>query len=192
MMEKEKIRRSVLQLLRSWNQEEYKSKSKQIVDRLLGTQEFKESLTIGITISRFPEVDTFPLIETAWSLGKRIAVPRCIPAERGMDFRTIDTFQQLENSYIDLLEPIVSETEPVKKNEIDLLIVPGVVFSATGSRIGFGGGYYDRYLTDYKGLAWSLAFETQIIERIPHEPHDLPVSKIITESRILSCSAEGK
>ena len=69
-----------------------------------------------------------PIIEAAWKIGKRIAVPKCIHATREMDFRLITSFNNLETVYMDLLEPIVDETESVRKNEIDLQIVPGVYF----------------------------------------------------------------
>ena len=115
--------------------------------------------TIGITISRFPKWIHGRLSKRLGQAGKRIAVPKCIHATREMDFRLITSYDNLETVYMDLLEPIVDETISVEKDEIDLQIVPGVVFSDEGYRIGFGGGYYDRYLTDYKGIRLSLAFE---------------------------------
>ena len=154
---------------------------------MLATDEFRSAHTIGITISRYPEVDTLPLIEAAWKAGKRIAVPKCINATREMDFRLITTFDSLETVYIDLLEPIIDQTTHVPKDEIDLQIVPGVVFSDEGYRIGFGGGYYDRYMSKYKGEALSLAFLCQTSHVVPVEPHDVPVSKIITEERVIIC-----
>ena len=86
-----------------------------------------------------------------------------------------------------MLEPIVEETTSIKKEVIDLQIVPGVVFSNEGYRIGFGGGYYDRYLTDYNGYTLSLAFECQTGYVIPIETHDIPVRKIYTEKREILC-----
>ena len=76
-------------------------------------------------------------------------------------FDLLLSYDNLETVYMDLLEPIIEETVSVAKNEIDLQIVPGVVFSDEGYRIGFGGGYYDRYIMDYKGATLSLAFECQ-------------------------------
>ena len=111
----------------------------------------KIAANIGVTISRFPEVDTQPIIEAAWKWENKIAVPKCIRETKEMDFRLLTSFDELETVYMDLLEPIVEQTESMGKEEIDLQIVPGVVFSNEGYRIGFGGGYYDRYLKDYKG-----------------------------------------
>ena len=100
-----------------------------------------------------------------------------------MDFRLITSFDDLETVYMDLKEPIVSRTVSIDKGQIDLQIVPGVVYSDEGFRIGFGGGYYDRYLTDYEGDRVSLAFEIQTSQEVPIEEHDIPVNKIITEKR---------
>ena len=127
------------------------------------------------------------MIESAWQSGKHVAVPKCNPDTREMDFRLITTFEDLETVYMDLKEPIVSRTVSIDKGQIDLQLVPGVVYSDEGFRIGFGGGYYDRYLTDYKGSRVSLAFDNQTSHEVPIEEHDIPVNKIITENRVILC-----
>ncbi|MDP4171615.1 MAG: 5-formyltetrahydrofolate cyclo-ligase, partial [Bacillota bacterium] len=70
-------------------------------------------------------------------------------------------------------------------SQIDLQIVPGLAFDTAGFRLGFGGGYYDRYLKEFTGVTLSLAFVPQIIGNLPIEPHDIPVSKIITNERTI-------
>ena len=177
----------MLNTLNTMDRAEHGKLSSSIVERILEMDEFSNASTIGVTISRFPEVDTRLLIEMAWQAGKRVAVPRCIRATRGMDFRLIESYEQLETVYMDLLEPIVNETNAVDKDDIDLLIVPGVVYSQEGYRIGFGGGYYDRYLTNYQGCTLSMAFECQMDHTIPIEQHDVPVTQIITEQRVICC-----
>ena len=186
-MSKEILRNQVLGILNNINRTEHLKKSLEITNRVLASDEFRSADTIGITISRYPEVDTRPLIEAAWAAGKRIAVPKCIHATRKMDFRLITSYDSLETVYMGLFEPIIDETLSVEKNEIDLQIVPGVVFSNEGYRIGFGGGYYDRYMSDYNGATLSLAFAVQTSHRIPVEGHDIPVSKIVTEEKEIIC-----
>lgn len=178
--------------LNNMRKTEHEQLSQKITDRILSSDEFKNAETIGLTISRFPEVNTLPLIEAAWTMGKRIAVPRCIRATREMDFRLITSFSSLEAVYIDLLEPIVLETEAVTPEDIDLQIVPGVVYSNDGYRIGFGGGYYDRYIKKYSGVAISIAFESQIGHAVPIENHDISVDKIFTEKRQVTCQKVEK
>ncbi|WP_318615024.1 5-formyltetrahydrofolate cyclo-ligase [Sporosarcina sp. YIM B06819] len=186
-MTKKDVRNQVLDLLNSMDREHHSKMSMAIINRVLLSDEFLRADMIGITLSHFPEVDTRPLIEAAWRAGKRIAVPKCIQATREMDFRVITSYTHLETVYMNLLEPIVEETVAVEKEAIDLQIVPGVVFSNEGYRIGFGGGYYDRYLADYNGRMLSLAFDCQMSQAVPIEGHDIPVHKIVTVDRVINC-----
>lgn len=186
-MEKQKLRKQVIQQLHQLTPSDHERKSASIVEKVLASDEFKYAETIGITLSRFPEVDTHHLIEIAWQAEKRIAIPRCIASTREMDFRLIDSFDQTEVVYMDLKEPKNELTESVKQEEIDLQIVPGVVYSETGYRIGFGGGYYDRYLINFPFETISLAFDCQIRDNIDIEAHDIPVSYIYTEEHIIDC-----
>ncbi|PIC65390.1 5-formyltetrahydrofolate cyclo-ligase [Sporosarcina sp. P13] len=186
-MEKQHHRNQVLKQLHRLTPSDHEQKSALIHEKVLASDEFKNARTIGITLSRFPEVATHHLIEIAWQAGKRVAIPKCIAATKEMDFRLIDSFEQTETVYMDLLEPRIDSTKSVTPEEIDLQIVPGVVYSEEGYRIGFGGGYYDRYLADYSSQTVSLAFERQITDTIDRESHDLPVSYIFTEERIIDC-----
>lgn len=180
-MDKKSIRRNMSSRLQEMDRITYEQFSYMIACTLFETDEWKKSNTIGLTVSRFPEVDTWQLIRKGWEQGKNIVVPRCIPATKGMSFRKITAFTQLESSFFGLFEPIESQTDECVKNDIDLLIVPGVVYSRDGYRIGFGGGYYDRYLENFAGKTVSLAFSIQLAESVPVEGHDIPVDMIITE-----------
>ncbi|MFD1705406.1 5-formyltetrahydrofolate cyclo-ligase [Siminovitchia sediminis] len=186
-MDKKTIRQQMNDQLKELNRLEYEQYSYDIALRLTETEEWRVSRTIGLTVSRFPEVDTWQLIRMGWKQGKRIVVPKCIPEVKGMSFRELTAFTQLENSFFGLLEPNESETNEMMKESIDLLIVPGLVYNRTGYRIGFGGGYYDRFLKDYQGQTISIAFSRQIINEIPIEQHDIPVQKVVTEKGIIDC-----
>ncbi len=186
-MEKQLLRKQVIQQLHQLSPSDHEQKSASIIEKVLASDEFKNAHTIGITLSRFPEVDTHRLIDIAWQAGKRIAIPRCIASTREMDFRLIDSFDQTEVVYMDLKEPKIDETTSVDPEDIDLQIVPGVVYSETGYRIGFGGGYYDRYLKNFPFQTISLAFYCQISDNIDKEPHDIPVSYIYTDQYIIDC-----
>lgn len=184
---KAESRKQMITRLKTMTQEEYAELSKEINEKLINIDEFINAKMIGITVSRYPEVNTRIIIETAWAMGKQVAVPKCDAQKRMMDFRLITSFDQLETVYMDLLEPKIGETTSVLKGQVDLQIVPGVVFSTAGYRIGFGGGYYDRYLMDYQGDTVALAFDCQIDQAVPIELHDLPVEKVITEKRCIDC-----
>ncbi|MHA6259493.1 5-formyltetrahydrofolate cyclo-ligase [Sporosarcina sp. CAU 1771] len=186
-MNKNRLRADMLFRLNKMNLQEYNQLSRAITDRFFSSEEFKTAQTIGITISRFPEVETRKLIERVWDMGKVVVVPRCIRETRMMEFHKITSFDELEIVYMDLLEPIASETTRVPQSEIELQIVPGVVYSNDGYRIGFGGGYYDRYLKTYKGNTLSLAFECQVGFNVPVESHDIGIGAILTEKSRISC-----
>jgi len=188
-MNKKQIRTEMIDTLKNMDLKKYNHSSQIIKDNFVASKAYTDARVIAITISRFPEVDTRPIIEAAWEQRKTVVVPRCIPKTRDMDFRIINSFKDLETVYIDLLEPIVAETKSIEKEQIDIQIVPGVVFSEKGYRIGFGGGYYDRYLEGFQGEMISLAFEVQTGKIIPVENHDIPVEKIITENGIVLCQS---
>ncbi len=181
VMDKSSQRKDMITQLKAMDSEEHREKSDSIIKFFLEDEAFQQAEVIGLTISAFPEVDTRRLIEECWKAGKKTAIPKCEPLSRGMAFRMIEDFSQLETVYMKLLEPIIEKTELVEPEQIDLLIVPGVVFSHDGYRIGFGGGYYDRYLTKYTGPTRSLAFAAQLCESVPVESHDIPVQRIYTE-----------
>ncbi|WOV88850.1 5-formyltetrahydrofolate cyclo-ligase [Sporosarcina oncorhynchi] len=191
-MGKVDIRKNIIDILQEMERTQHVRQSSEVMKRLVASKLFQEAGTIAVTISRFPEVDTRLLIEHAWQTGKRVVVPKCIASTREMDFRAITSFDDLETVYMDLLEPIEERTSSIKKDEIDLQLVPGVVFSEKGFRIGFGGGYYDRYLEGYNGECISLAFEVQLIDDVPVEPHDIPVDWIITENRSIDCGEQRR
>lgn len=185
MEAKQELRNMIRKELSELTLPQYENLSYHIAQQLYEDEYWKLASTIAITISKRPEVDTWQMIRKAWGQGKRVVVPKCVPKSRTMDFHVLTQFSQLESVYYGLLEPIVSETTKVKPDEIDLVIVPGLAFSKTGYRLGFGGGYYDRFLANYQGNTVSLAFENQIVAGIPIEDHDIPVSKIISNIEVI-------
>ncbi|CRK84137.1 5-formyltetrahydrofolate cyclo-ligase [Neobacillus massiliamazoniensis] len=186
MNDKNSVRKQMKETLSHLTTPLYEDYSYKIAKRLYDEQDWKDAAVIGITISKQPEVDTYQIIRKAWELGKRVVVPKCIPKEKKLLFRALTEFSQLESVFYGLLEPIEAKTEEVVPSQIDLLIVPGLAYTQAGYRLGFGGGYYDRFLRDYDGKTISLAFNCQIIPQIDLEEHDLPVSKIITNTGVIT------
>ncbi len=133
------------------------------------------------------EVHTRPIIEMAWLQGKRVAVPKCDTSTHTLAFRYITSFHQLETIYMNLEEPIPAVTKIAAMQDIPLLFVPGVAFTEKGERLGYGGGYYDRYLSMFEGNTVSLAFSEQIVPNLPTESYDQCVQKIITDNRTIYC-----
>lgn len=184
-MMKSQMRQAMLQQLHQMTEEQYRNRSAKIVKRLFRLPSIEEAEVVAVTISRYPEVDTYALIETLWEMGKTVVVPRCLPKTKEMDFRKITSFTQLEIAYAELLEPIVHETTSFEKSEIDVIIVPGVVFDVRGYRIGFGGGYYDRYLENNPIPTIALAFSEQVVVQVPTDHYDISVDHIVTDFNIV-------
>ncbi len=191
-MTKSEIRNDIKRQLTSLEHDVYKSYSEEIKQIFLSELTSNDISVIGLTISKFPEVDTKELIHQLWRMGKKVALPKCHAKERSMTFYIVENFQQLENVYMDLLEPIPEKTTSVLMEDIDLLVVPGIVYSKSGYRIGYGGGYYDRFLVSYKGETISLAFDFQVLDEIPTDLHDLPVNRIITNREVINCMVRRK
>lgn len=181
MKDKKNLRKRIQDKLSTITKQDYEHYSYMIAKKLYEETLWQEATTIGITVSKMPEVDTYQIIRKAWDEGKKVVIPKCSPKNKTMEFRTLTAFNQLESVYYGLLEPKPGMTEGVTPDEIDLLIVPGLAYTRRRFRLGFGGGYYDRFLKMYNGRTISLAFHMQLVEDIPVEEHDLPVEKIITD-----------
>lgn len=190
-MEKSQWRKKMIANLQALTNQEREKVSKKLIAELLQSNLWKNAKSIGVTISRGFEWDTNPIIDAAWQEKKAVCVPKCEPKTRKMTFHQLTSYEQLEEAYFGLLEPIVDLTEKMHKDRIDLLLVPGVVFDRSGFRIGFGGGYYDRFLSDFPNMTVSLLHSMQLIERVPKEEFDIPVEHLITEEGIFSIAREG-
>jgi 5-formyltetrahydrofolate cyclo-ligase len=180
MKNKCQLRDEMKQQLLKMEEADYRLFCSEIKEKLIQSKEWNEATTIGITIATGREIETLPIIEAGWKQGKRMAVPKCFPKKKQLKFYQINNFQEVEDSFYGLKEPITTVTPFVKKEQIDLLIVPGLIFDRYGFRIGFGGGYYDRYLADYNNETVALAFGFQILDEIPREAYDRPVRTVIT------------
>ena len=178
-MNKEEIRKEYRKKRKSIpNKEE---KALLIAKNVLSLASFLHAEKIGIYCSTEEEVSTYPIMEKAWHLGKKIYVPKVLGDGR-MEFVLLKSFEDLEEKgAFGIYEP--KDNEFIDGKELDVLIVPGVVFDEKGYRIGYGGGYYDRYLERYPELdTIGLAFQAQMYPSdLPHGGKDLPVGEVITE-----------
>lgn len=179
-MKKAELRGNMIKTLKNLSDVERHNHEHEILDALMKTDLWANANTIGITISNGFEWDTEAIIKEAWKQDKEIAVPKCDPKNKLMDFYVINSFEQLEVVYFNLKEPIPKETKKINKDSIDLLVVPGLVFNKQGFRIGFGGGFYDRFLTDFNNTTLSLIHPSQLVENIPVDQHDISVNYLLT------------
>lgn len=147
-------------------------------------------LTAAATIMLFAafrsEVDTEPLVSWALERGKTVCFPRVLGSRRMAAYRVTDPATDLVPGAWGIPEPREG-LEEVPPECIDVVVVPGAAFDAAGRRCGYGGGFYDAYLPLTRaGVPWvALAFEAQLVDELPCEPHDLAVGAIVTEARLI-------
>ena len=184
---KGEIRKRVLQARNAMTAEEIAAGSRTIVKRLVELEEILRASTLMVYLAFGSEVLTDGLILWAWDEGKRVVVPLCRPASREMTACRIDGFDELERGHYGIREPKAGAIRPVPPGEIGAVVVPAVAFDRQGYRVGYGGGYYDRFLPGARQAARiGVAFACQIVPAVPVGPHDVTVDRIVTEEEIIS------
>lgn len=180
---KKELRADMIQRLSAQPQADRSRKSIALKAKLMQLPEFQRAQTILFYVSLIDEVDTHRMIDEALAMGKRVAVPRCVVESKALLLYEITDRSELVRGVFGLDEPDPAIATPVAPGEVDLAIVPGVVFDRQANRIGHGVGYYDRFLRLLKPQTpkVGLAFEFQLVSRVPVEPHDIRLDKIITE-----------
>ncbi len=182
---KRSLRKKMVEWRASLSTEEAGRKSEQIAS-LVGTlPEYSDARTILFYVSAKPnEVGTHALIRKALSRGVRTLVPVTDFDRRELVISELKDMAELEPARFGLLEPRADSIRPVAASEAEAVIVPGVAFDTCCRRIGFGGGYYDRFLAECAAVSIALCYEGQIVERVPTDSTDVPVDIIVTEKRI--------
>ena len=143
-------------------------------------ESFRKATKIGAYYPTGSEIMTQDIIQELLSVGKQVYLPKT--KEDNMEFRKITEFKDLEQGRFDIREP--KENCPVN-NKLDIILVPTVGITPTGIRLGYGHGFYDRFLTSNNTVTISLTLEKQIIKNIPKEKHDFIIDWIVTEDRVL-------
>jgi 5-formyltetrahydrofolate cyclo-ligase len=186
MADKGEIRKKILELRNAMLPEEIAAKSGEIARRLTKLREIRESSTLMVFLSFGSEVLTDELIVWGWEAGRRIVVPLCRPKGRVLTPCLLSGFDELEKGHYGIREPKTDRLRPVPQEEIDAVLIPAVAFDRCGHRVGYGGGYYDRFLPEVPRAARiGAAFACQIVMEIPPDPHDVPVDRIVTEEELI-------
>ncbi|TAN63672.1 5-formyltetrahydrofolate cyclo-ligase [bacterium] len=197
---KERIRKFTLEQRREMSFEDVFAKSSAVQERLINSPFLHACLACKTTrpcrvalYSSFQnEVLTDVVFEYAAGKGMDIYFPKALRETRHVAFFKVTSMAGMCPGSYDILEPSANEEE-AKPETLDLIIVPGVAFDTNGGRIGYGKGYYDKALANAKCPIIALAYDFQVLnERLPAEPHDIPVTAIITEKRVITANRKAR
>ncbi len=164
---------------------------RKIAENVRRLKEYKPAKTLLIYMSTPIEVDTVEIIKNAWADGKQVAVPRCIDGTRDMEFHFITDFDCVSPGTFSVLEP--SPDLPVVTDFSGcLMIVPGMRFDMKGYRIGYGKGYYDRYMVRFTGISAGICYSDELKPFMYHGRYDRAVNIVVTDKRIKTCDRRAK
>lgn len=183
MNSKTEIRKSILKILRNQKEDVRRKKSLIIQEKLLAIPEFQHAKTVLFYASFDGEVETFEMMKRALSMGKTIALPHIIPESVTFQPVVIQNLEEdLETGPYGIFQPCWQDDRLLSSDQLDACIVPGIAFDRKNFRLGRGVGYYDRFLKNLPGrtATFGLAFDFQIVDRLPNHSHDIPVSRVIT------------
>lgn len=173
---KDCLRKEIKEKRMLMTKEEVKNKSDIICQRILNSTIYKKSNCIYCYYPIQNEVDIMQVIVSALENGKTVALPKVINKQGEMIFSEVENLDNLITGYFNIPEPITT----AQAQKADLILVPGVVFSTKGKRIGQAGGFYDRFLAENHPYAVGVAYDFQIREDIKTQPHDIDVNEVIS------------
>jgi len=181
---KNKLKEEILEKRNSLSIDDVLEKSKKIESNLFALEDYTSSKTVMYFVSFGNEVYTHDMIREALK-NKTAIVPKIVQNEIEPSL-IISLDNLIPSGHFDILEPI--ELMKIAYKNIDVVLVPGIVFDEYGHRIGYGYGYYDKFLKKVpKAIKIGLAFDFQVVDRIAIEVHDVPVDFIVTEKRVVEC-----
>jgi 5-formyltetrahydrofolate cyclo-ligase len=186
ILPKDAARRHALDARDALSHEERECLAEAVRARTFTLPELADAGTVMLFASFRTELDTMPIAEWVLEHGKRLCLPRVLGPRTMAAFEVRDTAADLAPGKWDIPEPRGGLPE-VPPAQMDLVFVPGSAFDEEGRRCGYGGGFYDNYLPLTRpGVPWvALAFEAQLVPAIDCEAHDLPVTAIVTEKRVI-------
>ena len=175
-MDKQELRRVIREKKRAMTQEEILTASALLAEQFYQTPQYKNAKTIYGYLPYNQEVRTVPMLRQALLDGKKVAVPKVYGDE--MRFIYMEDLEKTATGYAGIPEPI--SDEPVAHDPTALVLMPGLAFDRTGNRMGYGGGFYDKFLADEPDHPTvALCYEFQLLPSVPREEYDVPVDVVL-------------
>ena len=175
-MNKKELRSIIRAQKRAMTEEMIVQKSEKLGELFVASELYKNAKAIYGYLPYNQEVRTVPMLEQALKDGKKVAVPKCYGEE--MRFIWMDDLSKVEKGYANIPEPIADD--PVADDPTALVLMPGLAFDPKGNRMGYGGGFYDKFLAAEPGHpTLALCYDFQMLEHLETEAHDLPVDVVL-------------
>ena len=181
--QKQILRKKALRVRNAISKIDQKKYSEKILKLLLSMPVLQSSSSIHTYVSKDSEVMTHQLIYTLLERNINVICPR-IQKHNELGHSIISSFNDFKKNKLGILEP-KEELPSFSINDLDVIIVPGLAFTRTGNRIGYGGGFYDRFLIKTNAVSIGLAFDKQVINKLPHNKDDSILDYIVTEKEII-------
>jgi 5-formyltetrahydrofolate cyclo-ligase len=193
MKVKRDMRRAAIRRRDGTPAHEIRRRSAAAGSHLFALPDFTSARLVMFFVSFGSEIDTLPMIREALAMGKRVAAPRVERNKRSLiPCEITDSGEDLTPGAYGIREPRL-ECPPVNPAEIDVVVVPAVIWDENGYRVGYGGGYYDRFLARLRGARRiGLGMEMQIVPEVPHGPRDLAVDVLVTDARVRHFSQDAE
>ncbi len=178
------MREHYKQLRRTMPPEKKAGMDQAIARKVATLWQYKHCRVLLTYVSTAIEVDTKAIMEQAWADGKQVAVPRCVPGTRDMQFFFITGMHDLEPGMFGVLEPVPERCREMTDFSEGLCLVPALCYDFKGYRLGYGKGYYDRFLARFDGDMIGIEYSNCVKPQLPHGRFDRPVSLLVTDRYI--------
>lgn len=183
---KQRLRADCKEKRKALSEAEKARLDRKIANKFLNLFQYREAKVLFCYVSTEIEVDTFQILRRALESRKTVAVPRCIDGTREMEFYVITDLAQLEPGAFGVLEPNPALCEKWTDLSGGLCVIPALSYDLSGYRLGYGKGYYDRFLSRFSGETVGLVYENCLCEVLPHGKFDRRAEKIVTETRVIN------
>lgn len=180
--EKHRLRAECKQKRRALSAAQKAQLDSAVTERFLQSEQYRACAVLFCYVSTEIEVDTHEILRRAIADGKTVAVPRCIDGTREMDFYILRDMSELESGSFGVLEPNPARCRKIADFSEGLCVLPALAFDKAGYRLGYGKGYYDRFLAKFSGETLGLAYTFCVYDRLPHGKFDRAAQWVLTES----------
>lgn len=172
--------------------EEKEARDVAVAETVRSLWQYRQNEWILTYVSTPIEVDTHRIIEQALADGKRVAVPRCVPNTRDMEFYEIRSLSELEKGTFGVLEPVPNDERLLRDLSKGLCLIPAFCYDFAGYRLGYGKGYYDRFLARFEGNRIGICYSDCIRHHLPHGRFDRAAELIVTDKFIRRTNRGGR